>query len=342
MPFFFRWLLAALVILGNYGHFSAQPETQGLVNWMSFKEAQEKNKQVEKPFIIDIYTDWCGWCKHMMRTTYSNPGIADYINRNFYPVKFDAEGKDTLEYDGKIYKPTSPNPRTPHELAIKFLGNGLSYPSTVFVTNKFQYTLLSQGYMDEKKFEPLLVFMVENAWRSATYDQFNAHFQHSFYDTAFPKGKLKKYKVEELESLVKKKSKKALVLINAGFCNTGKVMSLTTFNDTSLVKYLDKHFYFSELEVTRSDSVMFKHEKYGQVLVNNFPMNSLALKLSNNQLTLPTLCILDEQLNTIQVLNFYQAPENLYPVLRYFGTDAYKKQAYPEFIQAEQQKGKKP
>jgi thioredoxin-related protein len=123
----------------SFSGIKAQNESEGLVKWMTFKEAQEKNKSVQKPFIIDIYTDWCGWCKHMMKTTYSNPSIANYINTNFYAIKFDAEGKDTIEYNGKIYKPLSKDTKTPHELAIKFLGNSLSYQSTIFVTNNFEY-----------------------------------------------------------------------------------------------------------------------------------------------------------------------------------------------------------
>jgi len=141
----------------------------GLVNWMSFKEALQKNKTAPKPILVDIYTDWCGWCKHMMKTTYSNPGFAAYINQHFYPVKFNAEGKDTIEYAGKTYLPTSKEPKTPHQLAIKFLGNNLTYPSTVFITNNFEFNLLTQGYLDEKKIEPLLIFTVENVYRTTQY-----------------------------------------------------------------------------------------------------------------------------------------------------------------------------
>ncbi|MCU0359504.1 MAG: DUF255 domain-containing protein [Bacteroidia bacterium] len=316
----------------------SQIEQNGLVNWLSFKEAQEKNKLLEKPFLIDVYTDWCGWCKHMMRTTYSNEGIAGYINTHFYPVKFDAEGKDTIEYHGITYKPTSPLPRTPHELALKFLGSSLSYPSTLFITNQFQYNLLSQGYLEDKKIEPLLVFMVENAWRNATYDDFSLYFNRTFYDTAYPKGKINRVPLEALESQQKKKAKKTLVLLNSGFCNTGKVMSATTFNDTSIVNYVNSKYNLCELDVSRGDSIPFKGAKYGQVLVNNFPLHSLALKLSNNAFSLPSICILDEELNTLQVLNFYFSPQSLKPVLQYFGSDVYKIKPYNEFLK----EGEKP
>ena len=140
-----------LLVLGlPFCSLISQNESDELVKWLSLKEAQEKNKDVSRPFLIDIYTDWCGWCKHMMKTTYSNQALADYINTNFYPVKFNAETKDTIEYNGKIYKPLSKEPKTPHELAIKFLGDKLSYPSTMFVTNNFEYNLLSQGFIEDK------------------------------------------------------------------------------------------------------------------------------------------------------------------------------------------------
>lgn len=314
-------------------YFKAQTEKDGLVNWLSIKEAQQKNKEVQKPFIIDIYTDWCGWCKHMMKTTYSNAGIANYINSNFYPVKFDAETKDTIEYNGKIYKPTSKEPKTPHELAIKFLGTSLSYPSTMFVTNNFEYNLLSQGFIEDKKIEPLLIFMVENAWRNSVYDEFNKHFNRTFIDTNYVKTPVKIYSVSELEKLQKKKPKKVLVNINADFCNTGRVMTQTTFVDTLIASYINKYFYLVNINAASNDTIILKNEKYFKVLTNNFPLHSLALKFSNNKLSLPTLCLLDENLNTIDALNFYQSPERIKPILAYIGSNSYKTKTFNDFMQ---------
>jgi thioredoxin-related protein len=324
--------LIALVLLWSPAS-SQGDETNGLVNWLTFKEAQEKNKTVSKPFIIDLYTDWCGWCKHMMRTTYSSPAIAGYINTHFYPVKFNAEGKDTIEYNGKTYKPLSPAPRTAHELALKFLGEKLSYPSTVFVTNNFQYSLLSQGYMEDKKIEPLLIFMVENAWQTSVFEEFNKHFTHTFVDTAFPKASVTIYPVTELEKLQKKKPKKVLVNIGAEFCNTCKVMEKTTFVDTSIANYVNRNFYVVNFNATSVDTIKFKNEKYYNTPVNNFQLHSLSVKLTNGRFSLPALCVLDEQLNTLDVLNFYQSPERMKPILRYFGSNAYKAKSFNDYMQ---------
>ena len=312
--------------------FSQQIEKDGLVKWLTFKEAQEKNKVLQKPFLVDIYTDWCGWCKHMMKTTYSNKGIADYINANFYAVKFDAETKDTLEYNGKIYKPTSLEPKTPHELAIKFLGNSLSYPSTMFITNNYEYNLLTQGFLEDKKIEPILIFMVENAWRTSVFDEFNKHFTHTFIDTNFSKGKITMYSIKDIEKLQKKKPKKIVVSIGANFCNTCKVVAKTTFVDTSIANYLNKNFYFVNFNAESTDTVVFKNVKYFNQLVNNYPLHNLALKLTNNKFSLPAICLLDEQFNIIDVLNFYQSPIQMKPILYFIGSDSYKTKKWTDFI----------
>ncbi|MBL7930772.1 MAG: DUF255 domain-containing protein [Bacteroidia bacterium] len=311
----------------------SQNKEEGLVKWLSFKEAQEKNKEVKKPFIIDLYTDWCGWCKHMMRTTYSNEGLASYINAYFYPVKFDAETKDTIEYNGKIYKPTSAQPKTPHELTLKFLGNSLSYPSTMFVTNNFEYNLLTQGYLEDKKMEPLLVFMVENAWQTAPYEEFAKHFEHTFTDTAFPKKTVKFYSVEEVEKLQKKNPKKVLVNISADFCNSCKMMNKTTYLDTSLADYINKNFYLIDLSINRQDTIVFRNEKYYNQVINNFPIHTMAVKFTANRFSLPAICMLDEQMNTIDVLNYYQSPEHIKPILAFIASDAYKTQKFNDFMQ---------
>ena len=53
------------------------------INWLSFEEAIEKNKENPKPILVDLYTDWCGWCKKMDKTTYKNEVIVKFINDNY-------------------------------------------------------------------------------------------------------------------------------------------------------------------------------------------------------------------------------------------------------------------
>lgn len=319
---------------------SLSQNEDGLVKWLNIKEAQELNKQQPKPFLVDIYTDWCGWCKHMMKTTYSNPNIAGYINSFFYPVKFNAETKDTIEYNGKIYKPTSTAPKTPHELAIKFLGNSLSYPSTIFVSNNFEYNLLSQGYLEEKKIEPLLVYTVENVFKSAPYEEFAKQFEHTFYDTVFTKSYVKYCSLKEIEKLQKKKPKKILINISANFCNSCKVQTATTLRDTAIANYINKHFYSINFDAESNDTIMFKGEKCYKALVNGYPFNTFALKATNNRLQFPTIAILDDKETTLDALSPFLTPSNLLPMLKYYAEDKYKTMSWQDFVKLYQEQKK--
>lgn len=329
-----------LFLLLFISSFVFSQEENGAVKWLTFKEAQEKNKKEPKPFLIDIYTDWCGWCKHMMRTTYSNQALAQYVNTNFYPVKFNAEGKDTIEYNGETYAPTSTQPRTPHALALKFLGKQLTYPSTVFVGNNFEFNLLTQGYLEEKKIQPILVFMVENAFKNAPYEEFEERFNKTFMDTtAFTtKKSVKTYTIKEALELQKKAPKKMLVNVYADFCNTCMVQNKTTFTDTLVADYINKHYYLVNFNAESNDTVVFNNEKFYKQFVNGFPLNTFAFKVTNGRFSFPAIAVLDEKGVTIDVLNNYYHPKHLKPILLYFGEDRFKTQKWVDFYQQYQMK----
>ena len=73
------------------------------VNWITIEKAQELQKTNPKNIIMDIYTDWCGPCKLMDKNTFQNSDVANFLNENFYAVKFNAEGNSSVNYKGKLY-----------------------------------------------------------------------------------------------------------------------------------------------------------------------------------------------------------------------------------------------
>jgi thioredoxin-related protein len=96
---------------------------QNTIAQNAFEDALAKAKKEDKILIIDVYTDWCGWCKKMDKEAYGNKDIRKMIEEDFVFVKLNAEGTGKIKYNGKEYTET--------DLALYFEATG--YPTTVFI-----------------------------------------------------------------------------------------------------------------------------------------------------------------------------------------------------------------
>ena len=130
--------------------------TQTTVKWYTIQEAFTLTKTEPKKIIIDVYTDWCSWCKVMDKNTYENQIIAAYLNDKFYPVKFNAEQKEDVVVNGTTYKFVASGSRGYHELAAALLNGQLGYPSTVFLDEETRMIQPVQGYLQPRQFDEII------------------------------------------------------------------------------------------------------------------------------------------------------------------------------------------
>jgi thioredoxin-related protein len=167
--------IIALVALCSLSKPKPAAEASG-IKWMSWKEAQEAEKTQPRKIFVDVFTDWCGWCKKMDMATFTNPDIVNYINTNFYAVKFDAETQQTINFRGKDYKYIPQGARGYNELAAEILNNQMSYPTSVYFDEHLTEIFPVPGYQEPKMLEGVLNYVASNSYQSTKWDQYQQSF----------------------------------------------------------------------------------------------------------------------------------------------------------------------
>jgi len=161
-----------LVALLNLLYLSGQEK----IKWIGIKEALILSQKEPRKIIIDVYTDWCGWCKVMDRTTFMDTNIIKYINENFYAVKFNAEQKEDITLGDKTYKYVPSGTRGYHELAAVLLNGKLGYPSTVVIDEKAAIIDIRAGYLKPSVFDTILNFYGGNHHNTTTLTEFTKSY----------------------------------------------------------------------------------------------------------------------------------------------------------------------
>jgi thioredoxin-related protein len=162
-------IILSFVSLASFGQEASVTKAPSLeespVKWMSFEEAVERSKTEKRKIFIDVFTDWCGWCKVMDKNTFSEAEVAKILNENFYPVKFDAEQKEDVQFNGTTFKFIPSGSKGYHQLAAALLNNQLSYPTVVFLDEEFRMIQPLAGYQKAPEFHKVIQFIGQDHYK---------------------------------------------------------------------------------------------------------------------------------------------------------------------------------
>lgn len=302
------------------------------VKWYTIQEAMQLQEIQKRPIVIDIYTDWCGWCKHMMKTTFINEQVVSFMNNQYYAVRLDAETSDTINYNDKKYTKTG----KVNELAKELTNGRLSYPTMVFFDIEGQKQVIP-GYQKPATMLSLLVYFSEQINKSAPFDDFDKNFTLSFLnDTTINKdsltsGKVKWYTPDEAFKLQQEKPKMIYLDIYSDMYVRCRMMGTSTYTNPYIADYLNEHFYPVRFPAASRDTVKVLGQQFINRGSGNFALHDFAGAIMNKQVGFPTVAIWDENMKMVNKVNGYFTPKTLEPILKFFAENAYKNSNWETF-----------
>lgn len=132
------------------------------LEWKTFNEGLVEAKKLNKKILVDVYTDWCGWCKKMDREVYTDKEVAAYLADQYVVIKLNAESESKLTYENKTISEM--------ELAHDFGVTG--YPTTIFMKANGEAITLLPGYLPAEKFIDVLKFVGEDHYLTTKWDDY--------------------------------------------------------------------------------------------------------------------------------------------------------------------------
>ena len=303
------------------------------INWISVETAGTNFLKQQKPILFYFYKQDCDSCRKQEETTFSNPEVANYINILFYPVKIDVNTKDSLKFfDGRYYK-NSGKYGTTHDLAYKLAGND-TFPALVVFSRRATGRAF-KGYKDRDEIFRILIYYAEDVDVATPFEGW-----YKYHKKGYPAGesqiithlKIKWQALNEVKELNKTLPRKMLL----NFYNYNKIsctlMRTQTYNNPKIAKYLNEKFYPVNIDVFTQDTLEMMGIKY----INEnrqYKFHQLPIAALEGKMNFPAFIILDEKGKVLAKYQEYMTPEKMEKIMKYYGSDAYKKEEFNKYIE---------
>ena len=167
--------------------FSAATINSQEINWMTMNEAIAAQKKEPKKIFMDVYTTWCGPCKMLDKNTFSDKEVAEYVNKNYYAVKFNAEGTEEVNYQDFVYTNPNYDPARKGRNSQHLFAHALkvnAYPTVVFFEENGDLIQAVPGYRTPQQLEIFLKMIHSDDYLKITtteaWEDYQKNFKYTF------------------------------------------------------------------------------------------------------------------------------------------------------------------
>ncbi|KPQ00564.1 MAG: Thioredoxin-related protein [Bacteroidetes bacterium HLUCCA01] len=154
-----KYILPSLLLIAACA--SPEPDSTSF-EWIEMDRAQELAEKHDKKILVNVYTDWCEYCKKMDQTVYQDSSIIAALGTYYYAVRLNAESDQIITFNGE--------PITHSELAGEM---GIrSYPTILFLHPDGELILQINGFMPADDFQNMITYIGEDIYQRRDFHEF--------------------------------------------------------------------------------------------------------------------------------------------------------------------------
>jgi thioredoxin-related protein len=270
---------------------------------MKFEDAYIASQKAPRKIFVDIYADWCHWCKVLDKDTFSDTSVIRILNENYYPVKLNSESKDVHTVGDNKFS----SPELAATLAMLKPNEKLGLPTMVIINEKMQLLEMIQGFRKPDFMKERLSF-------------------HTFNKNIAPQVKWMKF--SDAVEATKKKPRKIFVDIYADWCGWCKVLDRDTFSDSVVAKILNEQYYPVKLDAESKETHTLQD---GRKVSSPELAASLAASKPGEQYGLPSMIVLSEEVVILTRIQGAQKPDFMAPALLFFSENHYLEKSWETY-----------
>ena len=121
-----------------------------------------KAKKEKKHPLVHFYTNWCGWCKRMDKTTFGDKAVMEVLNESYVPIKVNGQSGEKLKVDGKAI--------TERQLTGQY--GVRAYPITWFLKPSGERIAPRRGYVGAEEFLYILNWVKDDLYEETSFQEF--------------------------------------------------------------------------------------------------------------------------------------------------------------------------
>jgi thioredoxin-related protein len=124
--------------------------------------------------------------------------------------------------------------------------------------------------------------------------------------------------------------RKIFMDVYTSWCGWCKRMDATTFKEQKVIDYLNKKFYAVKFDAETKDTIRFSGHEF--TFHSDWRSNELAWSLMQGRMSYPTSLYLDEAVSLLSPVPGYLTPDQIMPILTYFGENIYKNKKWDDYL----------